>query len=673
MRPRTTIAIGAAAIGTAAGLALAACGGTIDDDSLRSAQPLVPAPGDPPPPASLRTVAVPEPKNLHEVVADRAAAIALGKALFWDMQVGSDGVQACASCHFNAGADSRSKNQTAPRGSARASGPTFEGARGPNHQLRRADFPFHVKSDPRSRTSTALRDSDDIVSSQGVAKTQFADASPGQAEDERTSIADADGFRIAQLNVRRVETRNTPTVINAVFNFRNFWDGRAQAEFNGVNGLGAKDPDAFVFVANERGELTRTKVLFATSSLASQAVEPPLSGTEMSADGRTFVEIGDKLLRDRPRHPGAVAPRRLRRLAALRPLEKQVVDPTDSVLGSLSRAPQPGLAVRSYDQMIRAAFHQKWWHSRAAIEVAADGTIVVLDKPTGAPTTEAYTLMEWNMSLFFGLAIQMYEATLVSDDTPFDRFRAGDAGAMTEQQKLGMFLFASQTRGRCINCHGGPELTDASVTRLSVNHLRRRDGTDIMDFGFNNIGVRPTGEDLGIGGEHPLAPGVILSEARLAFLGRFTDPTLTLRSSDILAVDGAFKVPGLRNVELTAPYFHNGGALTLRQVIEFYSRGGDFHPIRSEAGQTISPLNVLSSTDEEIDAFVAFLRALTDERVRRASAPFDHPQLLVPNGHVLVDDGTGAAVDEILEIPAVGRDGATPLPGFLDGEAPPGP
>jgi cytochrome c peroxidase len=57
---------------------------------------------------------VPTPPNLNDFVRDPAMARALGKALFWDMQVGSDGVQACASCHFRAGADPRSKNQVSP-------------------------------------------------------------------------------------------------------------------------------------------------------------------------------------------------------------------------------------------------------------------------------------------------------------------------------------------------------------------------------------------------------------------------------------------------------------------------------------------------------------------------------------------------------------------------------
>ncbi len=70
----------------------------------------------PPPvflPVPLNTIPVPLPADLDLYIKDRAAAIRLGKALFWDMQVGSDGVTACASCHYQAGADGRDKNQRA--------------------------------------------------------------------------------------------------------------------------------------------------------------------------------------------------------------------------------------------------------------------------------------------------------------------------------------------------------------------------------------------------------------------------------------------------------------------------------------------------------------------------------------------------------------------------------
>ena len=62
----------------------------------------------------LSSLPVPRPSNLADFIRDEEAARVLGKALFWDMQVGSDGVQACATCHFRAGADPRKKNQVSP-------------------------------------------------------------------------------------------------------------------------------------------------------------------------------------------------------------------------------------------------------------------------------------------------------------------------------------------------------------------------------------------------------------------------------------------------------------------------------------------------------------------------------------------------------------------------------
>ena len=80
-------------------------------------------------------------------------------------------------------------------------------------------------------------------------------------------------------------------------------------------------------------------------------------------------------------------------------------------------------------------------------------------------------------------------------------------------------------------------------------------------------------------------------------------------------VEGAFKIPSLRNVALTAPYFHNGDARTLREVVELYSRGGNVSPVAQLDGTPIEPLGVPNLTADEIDAIVAFLEALTDERV----------------------------------------------------------
>src|SRR4051812_22563495 len=121
-------------------------------------------------PGDLRAVPVPSPSDLAQYVADVAMARALGKALFWDMQVGRDGVQACASCHFRAGADPRSKNQVSP-GLKHVPDPdlTYTTGAGPNHQLEPGDFPLTRLAVPgvRGALDTAT-DSNDVVSSQGV-------------------------------------------------------------------------------------------------------------------------------------------------------------------------------------------------------------------------------------------------------------------------------------------------------------------------------------------------------------------------------------------------------------------------------------------------------------------------------------------------------------------------
>ncbi|MUG91623.1 cytochrome C peroxidase [Scytonema sp. UIC 10036] len=662
----------------------------------------------PPAPPSLKTVKVPEPDNLGEFVKDKVAAIKLGKSLFWDMQIGSDGITACASCHFHAGADSRSKNQLSP-GLLRVSDLNLQSPNpdtkvemgGMNYQLKPEDYPFRKLQDPNKSDSAVSADTNDVTSSQGVFYSKFIDAVPGSAEDKVEYKPDPDGFTVGNTNVRRVEPRNTPTVINAVFNFRNFWDGKAQDIFNGVNPFGLRDPEAKVYKVNNKKSLEAVQVRLNNSSLASQAVAPLLSNIEMSADGRTSAEIGDKLGSSNKRgllhvvsetlkgrgllnivndtlkgrgllhiindKSGTLSRMLGKRLLPIRPLGKQLVDPDDSVLGDDSRDRIPGLETRTYAEMIQAAFKDEWWNSKTEIiQVAADGKPTIIKKPNRNLTTQEYTLEEYNFPLFFGLAVQLYEATLVSDDTPFDRYQEGNTNALTVQQKTGLDIFRS--KGLCIFCHNGAEFTNASVSHVSKNgRLSRTPDGRIEDTGFFRIGVRPPFEDLGVGANDPF--GNSLSEARLAEQGKFQqifgqNPNRPITS---VVADGGFKAPGLRNVELTAPYFHNGGQLTLRQVIDFYNRGGDF---RGTESGSLPPLNL---TEEEKEALVAFLKGLTDERVRYEKEPFDHPQLLVTNGHPgnetsVTDDGTGKATDgALLEIPAVGRHGrVNPLPNFLE-------
>lgn len=279
----------------------------------------------------------------------------------------------------------------------------------------------------------------------------------------------------------------------------------------------------------------------------------------------------------------------------------------------------------------------------------------------------------------------------MSDDTPWDQFRREHPTPTDEAlnpwinlnpthiSRLALFgahLFNDRTKGpsnvRCSNCHEQNEFTDASVRRIAAaanGPVRNRDG-NVIDKGFNNIGLRPTDNDLGVGAEDVFGP--------LSFTRRlFPDaPPATFDGAAVtkgFGVHGAFKVPSLRNVALTAPYFHNGDALTLRQVVELYSRGGNVAPIFAMDGTLIEPLGLPTLTSDEIDAIVAFLQTLTDERVLYQRAPFDHPQIFVPNGHPgdsnsTVDaDGNGLADDVMIEIPAVGAAGGDPLPGFLEG------
>jgi cytochrome c peroxidase len=448
-------------------------------------------------------------------------------------------------------------------------------------------------------------------------------------------------FNVGGVNVRQVTARNAPTVINAVFNDRNFWDGRAQNDFNGVNPFGTRDQGARIWEL-VNGQPQQITVAITNSSLASQAVGPPNNPVEMACNGSQWANIGHKLL-----SPGVV------------PLGKQHVASDDSVLGYLANPVSTGLNT-SYAELIQQAFKPEY----------------TSDTPVG---DGQFTEMEANFSLFFGLAIQLYESRLVSDQTPVDQYLAGNAAALTPQQQQGLTIFEGQ--GRCADCHGGPEFTNASVQNVALERLERmpmgNGSIAVYDDGFYNTGVRPTFEDVGVGGLDPF--GNPLSETRydqqLGLAAPVVTPlgeNITLQPTDQAAVDGNFKTPGLRNVELTGPYMHNGGMATLRQVVDFYNRGGDFaDQNQANLDPNIVPLGL---TNDQENALVAFLLGLTDPRVKWEKAPFDHPSLCVPNGEagnqtVVIEDSAnpGHALDgPMLCLPAVGAGGAsTPLKPFL--------
>lgn len=655
---------------------------------------------------SLSTIPVPLVPNLGDFLnpgsGPRSMATALGKALFWDQQVGSDG-QACASCHFAAGADNRTKNQLNPGFRASPTDNTFgnsalAGVTGfsqfaPNAQLTVSDFATHRLAEPDKEDfdhRVVTRDTNDVVSSAGVFNATFTGITAGQRNDNGTAVADS-VFKVVDVNVRRSPPRNAPSVINAVFNFDNFWDGRARNQFNGVSPLGFLDSNAKILV-NNAGTLTETAIAIPNSSLASQAVGPVLSDLEMQFVGRTFPDVGKKLL-------------------AAKPLAFQNVHASDSVLGSfaVTGAGAKGLTFATYLAMVQAVFQSKYWDSTNVITFSGGNRVINAPGFVPPAGTTAYTQAEANMTLFFGLAVQAYESTLVSDKTRLDRFMDGDNNALDQDEMKGLLIFihkggGAQTtnpiftgisKGACIVCHAGPELTSASVSSVSAAAIeadaipvlingRLAAGSQLAygDEGYYNIGVRPTNEDLGRGGIE-LGKPLSFTRQKLANLP-FAPPLPPGTLLTATQVDGAFKTPGLRNVELTGPYFHNGGAQTLRDVIDFYGRHGDFSDANLAnidaplASVTLRPVDALGR-DPDGDSLVRFMLTLTDERVRNEMSPFDHPAISIPNGHpgdktavtqFTLVNGVKVANDTLLEIPAVGRDGRqsaslAPLKPFL--------
>lgn len=155
-------------------------------------------------------------------------------------------------------------------------------------------------------------------------------------------------------------------------------------------------------------------------------------------------------------------------------------------------------------------------------------------------------------------AIAAFERTVIVDDSPFDRWLAGDKKSMTAQQWRGFKIFTDAGKGNCASCHSAPNFTDN---------------------GFHNIGLPRHGE-----GE--------------ADPGRFA-----IRK--VASMQGAFKTPGLRGIELTAPYFHDGSATTLMDVVNHYVRGGD-----DKTNLSIG-MKSLNLSEQEKDDLVAFMKALT--------------------------------------------------------------
>ena len=157
-----------------------------------------------------------------------------------------------------------------------------------------------------------------------------------------------------------------------------------------------------------------------------------------------------------------------------------------------------------------------------------------------------------------GKAIASFERTLVTPNSPFDRYSRGNKEALTEMEKQGLILFVS--KASCTACHSG---------------------TNFSDDGFHNLGVPAVG---------PLKVD----------LGRFD---VTKSNED----RGKFKTPTIRNINLTAPYMHNGALATLKDVVQFYNAGG------GNSKNKDSKLKPLGLTAQEEDQLVAFMKVLTGD------------------------------------------------------------
>jgi cytochrome c peroxidase len=529
---------------------------------------------------------------LELVVADNMALEQLGKAFFWDVQVGSDNKVACATCHNLAGVDWRTKNQ-------------FTEEPG-NLELTQANFPLPDGSK---------------LGSQGVLDEDFVRIVPGERDECENQRGD----------FRQRTGRQSPPIIDSAFNVFQFWDGRAHRFFNGENPFGPADKEAGVYKVID-GLITKdTNFLVDLSAQASQATGPTSSHVEMTCGpgngARFFPQLGAKLLYD-----------------DTMPLGLQQVHAEDSLLGAIAH-PGKGLT-KTYAELIKLAFQEQYWDSE---------NLVTLIHPHNNEPQE-YSLMETNFAFIFGIAVQAYERTLLSGESKFDKFARGEVD-LTEDEKEGFSRFLSGGTG-CSGCHDGPLFSTATfqfqlAEPIEAMRLANSEGPGLYDSGFYNVGVTATGEDIGRArNDLPFGP---IALSTLSNLGDDTQwPGLPILSEEDAKaqVKGHMKVPTLRNIELTAPYFHNGKYLTLEDVVAFYTRGGDF-PDNENLDPDIVRIGQLLGKPGRQAKIAAWMRTLTDPRILRRAEPFDHPELIIPNGHT---DELGHE-DEMVTLDATGKEG----------------
>jgi cytochrome c peroxidase len=189
-----------------------------------------------------------------------------------------------------------------------------------------------------------------------------------------------------------------------------------------------------------------------------------------------------------------------------------------------------------------------------------------------------------------GKALEAYERRLVSGNSPFDRYVAGDFAALSTSAKRGLKLFIG--KAGCDSCHADETFTDQTFHNTGVTQTGTADEgryTDVLRIPNLWNGAGDYSDDPVLGAEK--LAGIEQSE--------------TMR--------GQFRTKSLRHIAETAPYFHNGSAATLHDVVRFYNSGGGaagtFPGMKDER---LVPLNL---SDAEISDLVAFLESLTGEPV----------------------------------------------------------
>jgi cytochrome c peroxidase len=204
-------------------------------------------------------------------------------------------------------------------------------------------------------------------------------------------------------------------------------------------------------------------------------------------------------------------------------------------------------------------------------------------------------------------AIASFERTIVSGDSPFDRWHyGGDEKAVSDQVKRGFNVFL--TKGRCVSCHAMEHdyatFTDNRFHNIGVGINRIQD--EVPKFAPAFLTAKAAGTDV---------DKAVLTNPKVSELGRFA-------VTEALDEIGAFKTSTLRNVAVTAPFMHDGSLQTLRDVVEHYNNGGVTNKndrVNDFLSGGIRPLNL---TDDEISDLVAFLESLTSPQfaTQRAAA-----------------------------------------------------